>query len=573
MPNINKEELDRIKQEAKDNVSRYSTRDTLLRRYREIYFMKNVETPANPQVDQKDWKVTPSPSGRNEVVGMQRLLNTAELHVDIDDSEDKKTAGPIETGLKAILKASGEGRRGRILSDAALSAVLYGAVTIYAEAIDDLLKVKELSKPKIAFLTEKRKRTPFLLRIINTEQSYPEWDDDMLISHTWKYDLRGSSLKSRWGLENVTANTDYTVYDVFTDKYHVVWSDAIADPIFAGEHGLASLPIFSSFAGGSELFSKPEEQMQSFLYAKATGELDKRENSILTALFTSIHRRGLLGAMYWIDPENAPEEITVDYQQGIMFAKGKVSAVNDKIIDPIAFEVYRLIAELSGASTIRGTALGEEGAGSMPFSSLSMLATSGKLPLTDPERALEQVFTDAFNHILQRIKTEGMANEQIAPAAIDDDMMVKVSMQTKLPQDSLRNAQVAQGLGDLVSDKWKRSELLQISDSESMDKQLFVETMKKSLAAALVQDPQNLQESIALILGRAPVPQPGEVPPGGEQMPPEQMQQGPTPEEMAAMQQQQMQGQGPGQELLNPGMPNMEAMPQSGPMIPPQERL
>jgi hypothetical protein len=564
------DKLEEIKKNAQDVVSRYQARNALLLRYREIYFMSNVETPKNPQVDQKDWKITASPSGRNEVVGMQRLLNTSEIHINTDDNDEKADEGPIEKGLQQVMKVSSEGRRGRILSDAALSAVLYGSVTLYAEGIDDLLTVKDLTPFKKAHLEKQRLRSPFLIKIISTEESYPDWDEDMLISHVWKYVVRGSALKARWGVtEGITNETEYTIWDVFNDEFHVVWAEGLKEDLFADSHALTCLPIFCAHAGGSDLFHKPEEQMQSFLYAKAKGELDKRENSILTALFTSIHRRGLLGAMYWIDPDNAPDTITVDYQQGIMFAKGKVTAVNDKIIDPIIFEVQRLLNDMSGESTIHGAALGENQGAGMPFSSLSMMANSGKLPLVDPQRALEQVFTDAFNYILYRIQTDSIKNEQIPPQQITEGMQVKVSLSAKLPQDQLRNAQVAQGLGGLVSDQWKQDELLQIADHEAMQKQIYKERLLEAKFEALITSPQFVQQSVAEFLGappadpNAPPVDPNAPPVDPNAMPPQQGQ--PTPEQM--MQQPPMP---PG---MQPGQPGLEAMPQTGPMIPAQERM
>lgn len=282
--------IDEIKKQARNVVSTFGARDKLLVRYREIYFMENIERPRNGQVDEGDWKITPSPSGRNAVVGMQRLLNTSELSINIKDSDDVRGSSEIEEGLKAIMRVSGEGRRARIEGDAALSSVLYGAVTVYAESIADLLTIKTLKPYKRRLLEMKLKRSPFLIRPINIEESYPEFDEDMMISHTWKYKIRGGALRSRWGIE-ARDNTEYTVYDVFTPDLHVVWADGYGD-IFAEEHGLGCVPVFTAYAGGSDLFKKPEYQMNSFLYAKAIGNFDKRENSLLTAIFTNIHMRG-----------------------------------------------------------------------------------------------------------------------------------------------------------------------------------------------------------------------------------------------------------------------------------------
>lgn len=572
---MNRADIDQIKKAARESIGRFAGRDKMLKRYREIYFMDNMEKPRNSEIDEGDWKLTPSPSGRNEVVGMQRLLNTSEFSITIKDTDEVRNADELEEGLKAVLRVSGEGRRARIESDAALSAVLYGSVTVYAESIADLLTVKGIKKYKRDHLTKKLRRSPFLLRMINTEESYPEWDEDMMIAHTWKYRIRGSNLRSRWGLENVKDTQEYIVYDVFTPEAHVVWAEGMSEEILAAEHRLGCLPIFTAYAGGSDLFNKPEEQMQSFLYAKAKANLDKRENSLLTTVFTNIHQRGTAGPLIALDPDNLPSTVNVSYVGGMRYITAKAQPLDDRIIDPVIFQAKALLDDLSGQSTIQRQTLGENISGNVPFSSLAMLSNSGKLPLVDPQRALEQVFTDAFNHILYRIKNETIDNEQIDPADITDEMEVKVSLQAKLPQDSLRNAQVAQSLGDLVSDEWKHTELLQIGDTVDMQKQQMKEQMKKAIFAAMMQDPNTMKQAIAAIMGQPQGLPQGQPDPNAQQPDPAQMEQAqqeammqqqgqPSPEQMQAMMQQG------GQSLS--AMGNMEGQPMTDSMIPPQER-
>jgi hypothetical protein len=574
------EEIKDIKKNAAGIASLNSTRNTLLKRYRDIYFMDNMVKPNDADVDSRDFKLTPSPSGRNAVVGMKRLLDTSELVIKIKDEDGDREADEIEEGLKAILRVSGEGRRGRIESDAALSAVLYGAVTIYAESIQDLLQVKSIKKFKRYHLEKKQKRSPFLLRLINFEESYPEWDEDMMISHLWKYKLKGRQLTSRWGTE-ASETTEYQMWDVFTPDFHVVWADGIKTDIFAEAHGLGCLPIFTAYSGGSDLFFKPEEQLNSFLYAKAKANLDQRENSILTTAFTNVAKRGTVGPLVAINPDNVPSTITIEHAGGMRYMIADAKVIDDQIIDPVIFQLKGLLDELDGQSTVQRQTLGENiGSGTMPFSSLSLLSNSGKLPLVDPQRALEQVFTDAFNHILYRIKEEGIKNEQIKPEAITDEMIVEVGLTAKLPQDSLRNAQVAQGLGDLVSDEWKLSELLQVTNTKDMQRQLFTEQMKKAVFASMLQNPQIMQQAVGAIMGQGnqPPQQPGQ--PGPDQMQGQQ----PSPEELAAAEQQAQQQQGQGQpspEQMQQmqmmaqqqgqnmaGMGNVEGMPMTDSMTP-----
>lgn len=562
---IPNEIIDQIKAQAIATVGTYAKQATMYRRYREVYFMDNVEKPKNQSVDEGDFKITPSPNGRNAVIGMQRLLNTSEMNVKVD--EEGAVSGnsdKIEAALKKILAISGEGRRARIESDAMLSAVLYGPVILYAESIADLLTVKGIKEYRRLHLQKLQKRTPFIIRTINPEESVIEREDGMVSLHVWKTAVLGSRLKAKWGVE-CDKNTTYNLYDVFTPEYHIVWAEGVKGVLFAGEHKLGCVPVFQSIAGGSELFHKPEEYINSFLYAKVKGEFDKRENSVLTTIFTNVHMRGLLGQLISVDPNETPDNIEISHQGGIRIIKAKAQPIDDKVIDPTIMRVKDLLDSLDGESTIYKQTLGGNSGGPDTFSGLAMLASSGKLPMTDSQRALESAFKDCFEYMLYRIKAEGIENPLIEPAEIPESYEINVTFKPKLPQDSLRNAQIAQSLGGLVSDEWKHSELMQIDDTPAMNKQMMKERITATLLEAMLQKPEFMEGMIAKVLGQP-------------QQPPAQPQQTPQPDPMQSdpnammMQEQAMAGQ-MGGDLMAGGQPNMEAMPQTDPMRTPMERM
>lgn len=562
---IPQDKIDDIVKRARQLETDNSGRNRLFKRYRDIYFMDNIDRPKNGGVDKNDWKITPSPSGRNEVTGMKRLLDTSEMQVKVlEGKKSSRNSDKIEAALKKILDVSSEGKQARVESDAMLSAVLYGPVILAAESVQDSLTVKGIPEYKRLHLLKQQKRSPFIIRTINPEEHFAERDEGLMILHMWKYQLLGSKIKSRFGGEEAKDNTEYTVRDIFTPEYHVVVADGINKPLFAGAHGLNCIPVVSSYAGGTDLFHKPEEQINSFLYAKAKAELDKRENSVYTALFTAIHVRGLLGPLVAVDPETTPETIEVSYQGGIRIMKAKATPIDDKVIDPVIFQAKQLLDELSGQSTIHAQVTGGNADGVGTFSGLAMLSSAGKLPMIDSQRALQATFRDIFLHILYRIKNEVIENELIAPNEIPDDVDLEVTFTPKLPQDSLRNAQVASQLGDKVSDEWIHTNLLQVNDTPAMQKQIAKEQIKKALLAGITQNPQIMEQLMAAVIGQpkqqpqAPQPQGGQ-PDMSQQMPPEGM----PPEMMEQMQ------QGGGM----PMQPGMEQMPQTEPMIPPQERM
>jgi hypothetical protein len=382
--------------------------------------------------------------------------------------------------------------------------------------------------------------------------------------------MRGAEVKERWGVKEVKDDQEYMTHDFLDLENRMVYADGITLPFLAKPHGLCSMSIVTRYAGGSSLFYKPEEQMQSFLYAKAKGELDRRENLYLTALFTSIFVRGLPGPLYMIDPDNynPDQPPQVNYQGAMRYMVAKATQMKENVIDAEVLQVKGILDELSEDSTIRGATLGDNIAGST-FSALSMLSSAGKLPMIDPQEAVEMAFSDIFLHILERTKYEGIENDLIPPADIPDDVEVEVTLEPKLPQDNLRNAQVASNLGDLTSDEWKHSNLLQIGNSKEMRKQSMKEQVLKAMLANMMQNPELMNQLIQTALGM----------PGQQQQPvavsgQQSAQPEPTPEEMAMMQ--QGQGQPTPEQMAmmqQQGQPGMEQMPQGGPMIPPQERM
>lgn len=560
-PTMSVEDIEKLKKRSQQVVSAYGARTELYTRYREMFFMTDESRrPMNSKVDEKDWAITVSPSARNEVVGMVRLLDTSEIHVEVrDGNEPAPKSDKIEQALLTMLRVSGEFRRARVESDAALSAVLYGPVVMYSESVADVQTTAKSVYQKRQ-LERIAKRTPFLIRNLNSEQSFPEWGEFGLLSHTWEYRVRGAVLEERWGVKDVKPDQEYMVRDIYDCENRLVYVDGRKDVLFAGPHGLDTIPVVVRYAGGSSLFHKPEEQMQSFLYAKAKSRLDKRENAMLTAMATAVNVRGMMGPLIAIDPENAPQQVQVDFSGHIRTIKAKVQQVDDKVIDPVLFQWKNLLDELSAQSTIHRQTLGENISGST-FSALNMLSNAGKLPLVDMQRGIEMAFRDVFLNILLRIKTEGIENELISPQDIPDDIELDVTLEPDLAQDDLRNAQIVsqlKGSGANVSDEWINTNLLKIGDSNEMFRQKTKEELRKAIVGQIMQNPQVMGQFVQVVMGAPKTPPPA--PPqttntlgeGSQEMPPEMMA--------------QMQAQGGPPQGMMPGaggeqMPMTDAMP------------
>lgn len=530
----------------------------LYKRYRDIYFMENAERPKGQNVDKDDWKITVSPSGRNAVIGMKRLLDTSEIHVKITTNGDPSPkSDQIERGLLNILDQSGALRLARVEKDLNLSAVLYGPAILAAESVDDLIKVQ--TNPGYRRRLEKiRRYTPFLLRALPPPESYSRWGELGMMAHLRKYVLNGDAVKERWGVENLSRNQKYTVYDYLDMENRVVWVDK-GTVILAKPHKMPSMNISAKFAGGSSLFEESDKQLQSFLYAHTVGEWDKRENLFFTYLFTALFMQGLPGPLLIVEPDSMPpgdEALEIDFTGGVrkIFAKARLEKY--PVIDSDVLQIKQIMDAVGAESTIYRQTLGEN-ISSSTFSGLAMLSSAGQLPLEDPKEAICSVFKDTFDHILCRIKEEGIDTPSLHPEDIPDEREIEVTMEPKLPQDNLRNAQIAQSLGDLVSDEWKHENLLQIGDSKAMRKTVIKENLLKGLIAAMMQNQELAMEMVNAALGRQPQQQ-GQPPnigqPGPQQMPPEMAQE--APPEAAPMMGEQLPATGP--------MPMPGEMPMEG---------
>jgi hypothetical protein len=563
------EEIADLKTIAEDVIAIYGERDRLAKRYEEIYFMTNPEQPRGLDMDPNDVKTTISPSGRNDVTGLKRILDTGEIQIKVKQNGKTIKADKIEQGLKTILRVSSEDRLASVEKDENLSATLFGMNVLTAESVDDLIAAKTKDSegnPKenvnrfvVRQLEGLRKRTPFLLNTVSAMQSYPEWGEYGLVGHVRKYQVRGNVLKERWGCTDpgIDIKTLYTVKDFLHYDKRLVWAEEISDPLYADtwmtDQDIAKLPVFVRYGGGSSLWIEPEKQLQPFLYAKAQGEWDKRENLFWTYLFTAVNTQGIPGPTLLRDPDDTtPLKIKFDQGVKVITAKGKLENMN--VIDGDVIGLKNLMDGENARSTIQPEAFG--GGADGTFSGYVMSMNASKLPTEDPKEGIGKVYRDAFLYILQRIKAETIENELISPQDIPDDIDIEVTIEPNLTQDDLRNAQVATNLlnsGADVSKEWTNTNVLKINNNEEMKDQIFIEKAEATLMQALFTDKQFIQEMITTVLRRDP--QQNGTP---TEAPNEVAQDGPMGETTG----EQMQDQ----------MPGTEAQPQTDAMIPNSQR-
>ena len=570
---ITPEEISELKTLAKDIIATYSTRDAMALRYQEIYFMDNAERPKGLDVDSKDIKTTISASGRNDVTGLKRILDTGEIQIKVKTGNgNNPKAEKIENGLRAMLRVSSESRLASVEKDENLAAILFGMSVLTVESVDDLIAAKTkdgagkeragVNRYVLRQLQELKKRTPFLIGSINPTQSYPEWGEYGLVGHVRKYSVRGHTLRERWGCADagVKNETAYTVYDFFHYDKRVVWAEGVSVPLFADnwtdlqDDEITQLPIFVRYGGGTSLWMEPERQLHPFLYAKAKGEWDKRENLYWTYLFTSVFMQGLPGPTLVRDPDDT-SDVVIRYDQGvkIITARGRMENIN--VIDGDVLQLKALMDNENARSTIRPEAFGG-GAEGATFSGYVTSMNASKLPAEDPKEGISKVYRDMCLYILKRIKAEGIENELIAPTDIPDDVEIEVVLEPNLTQDDLRNAQIVASLKTAqvnVSDEWLNTNILKIPDSAAMFKQKTKEDIRRALIGQMLANPELMKPLLMTVMGQTQQPQPQQPQPG--QSAPEQ---------------------GMGDEMggqMAPQMMGGEMPPQTDAMIPQEERL
>lgn len=569
------DEINEMKSLAQGLKSLYGPSKELLKRIEEAYFMDNPEKPKGLNIDDKDIKVTISPTARNKATGLKRILDTGEVQIKVKDGDNVPKSDEIEAALKTMLQVSNESRIASIEKDENLGSILYGSAVLTADSIDDLITAKTkdadgndkegINKFVVRQLEGLKKRTPFIIGTINTIQSYPEFGEYGLVGHLRIYDVRGNVLKERWGCSDASVKVDqkYEVWDFFHYDKRLTWAAGVDGELYAGvwmdvsTDDVPQIPIFVRYGGGSSLWYEPERQIQPFLYPMVKGDWDKRENLYWTYLFTAIYRQGLPGPAFIRDPQSTAP-VKVIYDNGIKIIEGVGKLENITIIDRDSVQLKQLMDKTAAENTIQPEAFGA-GADNT-FSGYITAMNASKLPSEDPKEGIAKVFRDMFLYILKRIKAEGTDNKLISPADIPDDIDLEVTYEPNLTQDNLRNAQILTQLkaaGANLSDEWMDTNIMKIPDSEAMFKQKTKEDIRKAMVQMILQDKEKMQPIIMAAMGqKQPQPQPQPDTP----MPPSSpdMGQGDT-------------GMPPDSSALTQGE-GMEAMPKTDAMIPTSER-
>lgn len=152
-------------------------------------------------------------------------------------------------------------------------------------------------------------------------------------------------------------------------------------------------------------------------------------------------------------------------------------------------------------STIYSTALGAPVESNIAFSTVSLLAQQGRLPLSGPQGAVGKALSSMIYVGLEML-AEGSLKGYKLPKSIDVkklplDLVVDVKVDIKLPQDRLQMANVANLLADkgLADHQWIQESILNISNAKEVRKnvikdkaiQIYSEARLQKLVAETMQ--------------------------------------------------------------------------------------
>jgi len=573
-------DLDRwgeIKTHAEDLKSMYQARNQNNDSFDDMYLMDWTE----PTDTGMSLAKTISPDARNAVHGAVRLMVAADplFNVPGDKSKRGENDEKIEKAAAYIWDMAGRVHGAPIHYDSILSSLLYGeqhiAITDTNAMVENAKQIKQ-SKAYIARAEQVASRTPFTLDVWSPQDGYPEEDNFGLVAYLRSTKVKAGEIRSRFGaaafdmLASKSSSDEVDLSIWYDLEYYAV---AIDDtPVICTPHDLIAIPISVTLSDGSKLFSKPEHQRQPFLYTLLKSGMWNRQNLSLTVLYSLIESMLLLPQIIHSTPRSNPDKsLVIDYSTAgshvqVDAADGEKVEVFDKsrIIDPSLNIGLQMADQKVMESTIQKTALGAPLGSGTAFSTYSLLAQSGRIPLIAVQKRAGWGIAEAMEIALRLYKDGGKAHPalDIKPSEIPDTIQLEANLDIALPQDKLQLANIAKMLtsGDnpLTDKEWARENILNINQSREMDANIWSERAADVQYQAWLQ--QQIQQAQMQMQQNAMGAQQGGMPQGMQPqqgMPPQQgLPPGMTPEMLQQMMGGQSQGMSAGA-MMPPGQADM----------------
>lgn len=483
-----------------------SNRNTAFDEYEKMYLLEDDDLPAGSHI-----KKTLSPDPRNALMGAIRLLTATEpvwaVPRELNTPETFRVSTDIEKVASAIWWASSRVAKKPLHFDPVLSALLYGEIHMKATLTNDIVDKAETPAAKNRAGRVKQ-MTPVLIETMNPRNGFPEFDSLGLSAFYSEYQMKVSEVRAIWGEDASAQLGTKKRYEIVTyceywdDTYHYVWllEDA-ANPILAVEHGLDEIPIIAQICEGSELFAgSQQESRQPFLYTMRKSGIWNRQNLELTSIYTNVH--AIVSNPSFVYKRNADSK-TINGQMDFSIPGGityidlneSIEPMRKEAIDPAILKALEIAEQKGIESTIYKQTLGEPLGANAPFSMVSLLSQSGRLPLIPYQRAASFAFSDIMKMAMRMMKGVGgkisaVGNKGIIeyyakdiPEVFELTCNLDISMPTDERQNVVMATQATFGTNPVVSMKYAREKILKITNPDEMQEEIWAE----QLAAAEIQ--------------------------------------------------------------------------------------
>ena len=524
--------------EAVANQSRlagiFGARNTLNDEYDKIY---NMDWSFTGELEGIDTILTTvSPSIRNRILGMRRLLDSTEILIKVDSQDIAFDKDKLERSLSRWFQQTARISKKNLLSDLALSALLYGEIQVGL----DNTKVKaegviEARKKRALAVAE---QIPYLTTTWHPNEGMYESDEYGLTVFSRTTQTTWGNIRSNYAAflgseydEKKSSDTaELTRY--WSLEHFIIMVDG--KPVYAKLHGLNEIPVIVQLVDGSQLFEEIETQRQSVMFAVNKAGYFDQQSTLLTLMSSIIFAMGV-APMYkhQLPPSDELRQLEIDYSKPggvINLLPGETfdPVDNRGLIDPSVRELYQKNELAIEEATVYNTALGAPVESNIAFSTVSLLAQQGRLPLSGPQRAIGYALSAVMELGIRLLKNATSSFNKngidLTPASMPDDLQISASIDIKLPQDKLQLANIAHMLkSDNLTDlEWIQTNILNITDTSTMNKNILRDKMLTMLSdvkiAALLEQYKN---SMAVgQAGATPGVTPGVVPQGTPGVPP-----------------------------------------------------
>ncbi len=488
--------FNRAKEHAADLRAMYGARNSLFQAVEDMYMLRWAEA-SNRKLEDAGARVTLSPDARNNLKGAMRLMIASDPQFNIEpdpaNEQLKGNAEKLEKAINRMWYMAGRVYGEPIHYENIFSSLLYSEMHTAVTSTRDLVELARKNKGIGQARAERiQAMTPFLIEPWNPKDGYPEFDRLGLCAYLRDRKISLRNLRQDYGADNLPAilasrkdSEELQLHVLYDLQYTHVWVDE--GLILQEEHGLSFIPVAVQLTEGSKLMEKPEDQREPFLYTLLKSRMWNRQNLALTVLYTAIFAIGANPMFIHTAPQSAPEKrLDVDFDTlggviNLQYGEGFAPLLSKGVIDPSMITGLEIAERKVTESTIYRQALGEPLAGADTFSTVSLLAQSGRLPLIGTQRRGGDGIAGIVELVLSRLKDEGKQYKangiDLSPADIPEYVQVNTKLDVSLPQDKLQLANIGMLLdkGGLADKEWIRQNILNINQSADMDERIWAQ--------------------------------------------------------------------------------------------------